>query len=84
MHHVQCSGRHVRFALRMQVQAAPPMYAAQPMVVPRVQQHVQTLGIMWCAYGAYRALSGKSRRDVHVWNVEARFLGSFGARGNFP
>ena len=28
------------------------------MMIPRVQRHLQTLGILWCVYGAYRVLSG--------------------------
>lgn len=49
------------------VQAAPPiqgppapMYGVppQPMYIPRVPQHVHILGVMWCVYGGYRALTG--------------------------
>jgi len=44
----------------------PPAYAGYPqyplyppaMIVPRVQRHLQTLGILWCVFGAYRVLSG--------------------------
>ncbi len=35
--------------------AYPPVYAMRP---PRVQRHLQTLGILWCVFGAYRVLSG--------------------------
>jgi hypothetical protein len=38
--------------------AAYPPPAAMPMYVPRVQRHVQTLGILWCVFGAYRVVSG--------------------------
>src|SRR5277367_6369565 len=42
--------------------AAQPMYAypppQMPMYVPRVQRHLQTLGILWCVFGAYRVVSG--------------------------
>ncbi|WP_433975063.1 zinc ribbon domain-containing protein [Tunturiibacter lichenicola] len=46
-----------------QVVAAQPMYAAYPQppvptVVPRVQRNLQTLGILWCVFGAYRVISG--------------------------
>ena len=68
----------------VQVQAAPPMYAAQPMYVPRVQQHLQTLGIMWCVYGVYRALTGIIGAMFLFGMSRPGFLGSFGARGNFP
>jgi hypothetical protein len=37
----------------------PPAYApAYAMRPPRVQRHLQTLGILWCVFGAYRILSG--------------------------
>jgi len=42
--------------------AAQPVYAypavPMPMYVPRVQRHLQTLGILWCVFGAYRVVSG--------------------------
>jgi hypothetical protein len=43
--------------------AAQPVYAAypqppMPMLVPRVQRNLQTLGILWCVFGAYRILGG--------------------------
>ena len=44
--------------------AAPPMYTAPPvqrrvpMPMPRVQPHLQTLGILWCVFGAYRVIGG--------------------------
>ncbi len=46
-----------------QVLAAQPTYAAYPqppvpVLVPRVQRHLQTLGVLWCAFGAYRFISG--------------------------
>lgn len=49
-----------------QVVAAQPAYAgyppppAMPMYrpLPRVQQHLQTLGILWCVFGAYRIIAG--------------------------
>jgi hypothetical protein len=46
-----------------QVVAAQPMYTAYPqppvpMAAPRVQRNLQTLGILWCVFGAYRVLSG--------------------------
>ena len=33
---------------------ALPMYASQP----RVQRNIQTLGALWCVYGAYRVIMG--------------------------
>jgi hypothetical protein len=46
-----------------QVLAAQPVYAAYPQPpmlrpVPRVQRNLQTLGILWCVFGAYRILGG--------------------------
>jgi zinc ribbon protein len=39
--------------------AYPPAYSpAYAMRPPRVQRHLQTLGILWCVFGAYRVLSG--------------------------
>src|ERR1035437_10738196 len=37
-----------------------PMYGvpAAMMAASRVHRHVQTLGILWCVYGAYRAITG--------------------------
>ncbi len=39
---------------------SPVGYGAPPsrMYDARVQRHVQTLGILWCVYGAYRAAAG--------------------------
>jgi len=44
----------------VQAPAGPPMYGMQGrmMVAPRVQGHLQTLGILWCVYGVYRAAAG--------------------------
>lgn len=45
-------------------QPAQPIGYAQyapypvPIALPRVQRHLQTLGILWCVFGAYRILSG--------------------------
>jgi len=46
-----------------QVVATQPMYAAYPqppvpMLAPRVQRNLQTLGILWCVFGAYRIIGG--------------------------
>jgi hypothetical protein len=45
------------------VAAAQPAYAAypqprMPILMPRVQRHLQTLGILWCVFGAYRIFAG--------------------------
>ena len=43
-----------------QVIAAQPVYPQPPMImyVPRVQRHLQTLGVLWCVLGVYRVASG--------------------------
>jgi len=46
-----------------QVVAAQPMYAAYPppavpIFINRVQRHLQTLGILWCVFAAYRIVGG--------------------------
>jgi len=37
-----------------------PMYPQPPMTMylPRVQRHLQTLGILWCVLGVYRVVTG--------------------------
>ena len=49
----------------VRVVAASPVYAASPgvprpvpMLASRVQRHLQTLGILWCVFGAYRVIGG--------------------------
>jgi hypothetical protein len=55
----------VRFCSKCgaQVVAAQPSYGAypqppMPVLVPRVQRNLQTLGVLWCVFGAYRFISG--------------------------
>lgn len=38
------------------VRAYPPY--PQVIAPPRIQRHLQTLGTLWCIYGAYRVISG--------------------------
>jgi hypothetical protein len=63
----------------------PPMYAMQP---PRVQRNLQTLGILWCVFGAYRVIAGlvgvialrvmSERQFNHYgWTWHANFHGLF-------
>jgi hypothetical protein len=70
----------------VQVQAAPPVYSAPPpmVYVPRVQQHLQTLGILWCVYGVYRAVSGIVGALFLFGMSRPGFFGNFGASGDFP
>lgn len=55
----------VRFCAKCgaQVNAAPSVYAAypqQPMMpfISRVQRHLQTVGVLWLIFGAYRIIAG--------------------------
>jgi len=63
--------------------APPPPIAAHygvPYVPPaRVQRHLQTLGILWCVFAAYRVIAGV----VGMVMVKAFTLGAFGGWG-FP
>jgi hypothetical protein len=58
-------GEGVHFCPRCgaQVTATQPAYRGypqppMPMYIPRVQRNLQTLGILWCVLGVYRAVSG--------------------------
>ena len=64
----------------------PPIYGApQPVIIaPRVQRHVQTLGILWCAYGAYRAASGILAALFLMGISMPGFLGGFCAPHDLP
>ena len=59
--------------------SAPPPYPAYPPallpVVPRVQKNLQTLGILWCVFGAYRVIAGL----VGMIVLHAATLHSFGS-----
>jgi hypothetical protein len=72
------------------VQAQPyppvtaPMYAVPPMpYVARVQQHIQTLGILWCVFGAYRLMAGLFGALFLMGMSRPGFLGGMGVHG-FP
>lgn len=64
----------------------PPVYGApQPILIaPRVQRNVQTLGILWCAYGAYRAASGILAALILMGISMPGFLGGFGSPRDIP
>ena len=66
-------------------QAPPPGYIAPPAVYPeqRVQRHIHTLGIMWCVYGAYRALAGVLGA-MFLLGVSNGFVGRWGNPHLFP
>jgi hypothetical protein len=65
------------------VYAAPPVY---PYVVPelRVQRHIQTLGILWCVYGAYRAVTGIVGALFLAGITTGGFIGGWGRPQIFP
>lgn len=61
--------------------AAQPTYAAYPHHLPRsgarVQRNLQTLGILWCVFGAYRIVAGL----VGIFFLRAVTLRSFDSEG---
>lgn len=61
----------------------PPMYGTPQLmqVAPKVQRHVQTLGILWCVYGAYRAVGGIFAVMFLMGASTPAFLGWLGSRG---
>jgi hypothetical protein len=68
------------------VQAAPvppPIYGIPPMYVPRVPQHIHTLGIMWCVYGGYRAIGGVFGA-LFLAGLSAHRFGPFNGPNIFP
>jgi hypothetical protein len=74
----------VRFCARCGARAAfaHAGYAAYPpavaMPLPRVQQNLQSLGILWCVFGAYRIVGGL----LGMFFLHAMTLHSFA--GNWP
>jgi hypothetical protein len=71
--------------------AAPPvapaaMYGVPSamMVASRVHRHVQTLGILWCVYGAYRAISGIIAGLFAMGMSSGAFVNHWGNPGMFP
>jgi hypothetical protein len=53
----------------------------QMMVEARVSRHVHTLGILWCVYGAYRALAGVVAMLFLMGVATPAFMGGMGSRG---
>lgn len=64
----------------------PPVYGVpQPMMrAPRVQSHLQLLGILWCVYGVYRVASGILAALILLGISTPSFLGGFDAPRNVP
>jgi hypothetical protein len=61
------------------VYAAPPMQQPVPMLLPRVQRHLQTLGILWCVYGVFRFVTGL----IGMFFLRA-FMGRWFVGDNWP
>jgi hypothetical protein len=61
----------------------PPVY---PYPVPemRVQRNLQTLGILWCIYGGYRAITGIIGALFLAGITTGGFIGGWGHLGGFP
>ena len=64
----------------------PPIYGApQPvMFAPRVQSHVNILGVLWCVYGAYRAMTGIFAALVLLGISTPGFYGGLGSQSGIP
>ena len=69
-----------------QVQAPAPVYVVPAPIgyVPRVQQHIHVLGILWYVYGAYRAVMGVFGALFLFGLSRSGFLGNWGMRPDFP
>ena len=57
---------------------------AAMMVPSRVHRHVQTLGILWCVYGVYRAISGIIAGLFLMGMSSGPFMNHWGNPGMFP
>ena len=55
-----------------------PPYAVPPFYRPRVRTHLQTLGILWIVYGAYRALGGLFGGLFLIGMSRPGFFGNWG------
>jgi hypothetical protein len=54
------------------------------MVVPRVQQHIHVLGVLWYVYAAYRAVMGIFGALFLFGMSKPEFMGNWGSHGRFP
>jgi hypothetical protein len=63
--------------------APPNPYGVPPPAFyeARVSRHVQTLGILWCVFGAYRALAGVVAMLFLMGIATPPFMGGMGSRG---
>jgi phage terminase large subunit-like protein len=62
---------------------APPIAYGPPAAFyeARVTRHVHTLGILWCVFGAYRALAGVVAVLFLMGISTPAFMGGMGSRG---
>jgi len=60
------------------VPGMPPPIGYHPAYQPRVERHVQTLGILWCVYGGYRALGGIVAAAILMGLSIPGFFGDWG------
>ena len=65
---------------------APPQPYAYPPVpyVPRVQNHLKTLGILWCVYGGYLMLAGIAASLFLLGMSRNHFFDQFSTDRPFP
>ena len=66
------------------VYAAPSPYPYAVIAEQRVQRHIQTLGILWCVYGAYRAVIGIIGALFLAGISSGGFIGAWGQPRVFP
>ncbi len=61
-----------------------PTYGVPVVYEHRVQRHVQTLGILWIVYGAYRALGGILAAAILMGLSVPGFFGNWGGMHGSP
>lgn len=66
------------------VPGMPPPIGYHPAYQPRVERHVQTLGILWCVYGGYRALGGIVAAAILMGLSIPGFFGDWGGMHGSP
>lgn len=65
--------------------AQPQPYAYPPVpYVPRVQNHLKTLGILWCVYGGYLMLAGIAASVFLLGMSRNHFFDQFSTDRPFP
>ena len=68
------------------VPTPPPIYSVpQPILLAsRVQQHINILGVLWCVYGAYRAMTGIVAALILMGISTPGFYGGLGSPQGIP